>query len=158
MILAKGPQVMLGYLNNPDATAAVLNDGWLTTGDIGFLDHDGFLTITGRLSQFSKIAGEMVPHLGVEAEILRVTGASEECVAVTSIPDQAKGERLAVIYCNLPMEPKEIERRLNTSGISRLWVPDARDFIAVEALPMLTNGKLDRRKIQEIALASQKQT
>jgi acyl-[acyl-carrier-protein]-phospholipid O-acyltransferase/long-chain-fatty-acid--[acyl-carrier-protein] ligase len=157
MIVIKGPQIMLYYLNNPEATAAVLDDGWLSTGDIGFLDEDGFLTITGRLSQFSKIGGEIVPHLGVEAEILKVTGASEECVAVASIPDQAKGERLAVVYCNLTMEPSEVERRLKDSGISRLWVPSARDFIAVEALPVLANGKLDRRKIQEIARASQKQ-
>ena len=93
----------------------------------------------------------MVPHLAVEAEILKVTGASEECLAVTSIPDQKRGERLIVIYCNLAMDPKEIVHLLNDNEISRLWVPDARDFIPVEALPVLANGKLDRRKIQEIA-------
>jgi acyl-[acyl-carrier-protein]-phospholipid O-acyltransferase/long-chain-fatty-acid--[acyl-carrier-protein] ligase len=154
IILAKGPQIMLGYLSNPIATAAIIKDGWLTTGDLGFLDGDGFLTITGRLSQFSKIGGEMVPHLAVEAEMLKVAGVSEESLAVTAIPDQARGERLVVLYCDQTIKPQEVQERLNASGISRLWVPDARDFIAVEALPVLANGKLDRRKIQDIARAS----
>jgi acyl-[acyl-carrier-protein]-phospholipid O-acyltransferase/long-chain-fatty-acid--[acyl-carrier-protein] ligase len=92
--------------------------------------------------------------MGVESAILQATGASEECVAVTSIADESRGERLLVVHCNLNTEPDEIERRLSRSGISKLWIPRAQDFIAVNALPVLANGKLDRRKIQEIATSS----
>ena len=75
MILVKGPQVMVGYLNRPEATAKVLKDGWYTTGDLGYVDADGFLKITDRLSRFSKIGGEMVPHMAVESAIMEATGA-----------------------------------------------------------------------------------
>ena len=83
MIVVSGPQVMVGYLNRPEATAAVLKDGWYTTGDLGVVDADGFLKITDRLSRFSKIGGEMVPHLAVESAIMEATGANEQAVAVT---------------------------------------------------------------------------
>ena len=66
LIQVKGPQVMVGYLNKPEATAKAVKSGWYNTGDLGGLDGDGFLRITGRLSRFSKIGGEMVPHEGVE--------------------------------------------------------------------------------------------
>ena len=66
LLLVKGPNRMLGYLGNPTATAAVLADGWYVTGDIGAVDDDGFIRLTDRLSRFSKIAGEMVPHLKIE--------------------------------------------------------------------------------------------
>ncbi|HEX8204062.1 MAG TPA: MFS transporter, partial [Isosphaeraceae bacterium] len=62
MLLVQGPNVMRGYLGRADLTAAALRDGWYVTGDIGRIDEDGFLAITGRLSRFSKIGGEMVPH------------------------------------------------------------------------------------------------
>ena len=103
MILVKGPQVMVGYLNRPEATAKVLKDGWYTTGDLGIVDADGFLKITGRLSRFSKIGGEMVPHMAVESAILEVAGATEQAVAVTSLPDPKRGERLCVLYTDLGM-------------------------------------------------------
>ena len=77
MIVVKGPQVMAGYLNRPEATAKVLKDGWYTTGDLGYVDADGFLKITDRLSRFSKMAGEMVPHGAVEAAIREATGVDE---------------------------------------------------------------------------------
>ena len=98
MIAVKGPQVMVGYLNQPEATAKVLKDGWYLTGDLGYVDADGFLKITDRLSRFSKIAGEMVPHLGVESAIMEATGVDEHHVAVTGIPDPKHGERLCVLY------------------------------------------------------------
>ncbi len=63
LLLLKGPSMMAGYLNQPDRTAEVLRDGWYVTGDIATMDEDGFITITDRLSRFSKIGGEMVPHL-----------------------------------------------------------------------------------------------
>ena len=87
MIHVKGPQIMQGYLNRPEATAKVLKDGWYNSGDLGYLDPDGFLMITGRLSRFSKIAGEMVPHLGVESALMEAAGVDESALAVTAVPD-----------------------------------------------------------------------
>ena len=78
---------MVGYLNRPEATAQVKKDGWYSTGDLGYVDSDGFLKITDRLSRFSKIAGEMVPHMGVESAIMEITGVDEQHVAVTGVPD-----------------------------------------------------------------------
>ncbi len=152
MIMVKGPQVMTGYLDKPDETAAVINDGWLTTGDLGFLDCDGFLTITGRLSQFSKIGGEMVPHLNVEKEILRVIGGNEQTISVTSVPDEKRGERLVVIHTPLKITPEQIVAELkNQKELSGLWIPDARDFVEVSELPILSTGKLDLCEIKNIA-------
>ena len=74
VVCVKGPQVMAGYLDRPEATAEVLRDGWYWTGDLGLVDPDGFIRITDRLSRFSKIGGEMVPHRAVESAILEALG------------------------------------------------------------------------------------
>jgi acyl-[acyl-carrier-protein]-phospholipid O-acyltransferase/long-chain-fatty-acid--[acyl-carrier-protein] ligase len=153
MILVKGPQIMLGYLNRPDATGKVLREGWYNTGDLGYLDPDGFLKITGRLSRFSKIAGEMVPHLGVESAIMDAAGVDEMALAVTAVPDDKRQERLVVIHAKLPIEPAEICKKLLAAGLPKLWVPSAEDFIQVEAVPRIgPGGKVDLRRLKEIAL------
>ena len=143
MIAVKGPQVMVGYLNRPEATAKVIKDGWYTTGDIGYVDPDGFLKITDRLSRFSKIGGEMVPHMAVESAILEVTGANELAVAVTSLPDPKRGERLCVLYTELGLPAERGLSAAPAGRLPRLWVPAAGDFIAVEAIPILGTGKVD---------------
>lgn len=150
MIFVKGPQVMMGYLHDAQSTAHVIKDGWFRTGDIGFLDADGFLTITGRLSQFSKIGGEMVSHLAVEDAIMKITGITQQTISVTSVPDDKRGERLCVLYSNLGMTPHQVVEKLRQSDVSRLFIPSEQDFIEVDSLPMLGNGKLDLHKIKEI--------
>jgi acyl-[acyl-carrier-protein]-phospholipid O-acyltransferase/long-chain-fatty-acid--[acyl-carrier-protein] ligase len=157
MILVKGPQIMQGYLNRPDATAKVLKDGWYNSGDLGYLDPDGFLKITGRLSRFSKVAGEMVPHLGVESALMEAAGVDEMALAVTAVPDDKRQERLVVVHARLPIPPAEICKKLLAAGLPKLWVPSAEDFIQVEAVPRLgPGGKLDLRKLKEIALEGRK--
>jgi acyl-[acyl-carrier-protein]-phospholipid O-acyltransferase/long-chain-fatty-acid--[acyl-carrier-protein] ligase len=151
IVHVKGPQVMQGYLNRPDATAKVLNAGWYCTGDLGFVDEDGFLTITGRLSRFSKIGGEMVPHERVEAAIAEAAGVDDSVVAVTALPDPKRGERLVVVHTELPIEPAEVCRRLVAGSLPKLWLPSASDFIKVEALPALGTGKLDLRGLRRVA-------
>lgn len=149
LILVKGPQVMLGYLNRPDATAEVLRDGWYNTGDLGHVDADGFLHITDRLSRFSKIGGEMVPHLAVESAILDAIETTEHCVAVTALPDAKRGERLYVLYTHeVTVPPAEIQKRLLAANLPRLWVPAAEDFLLVDAIPMLGTGKVDLRGLK----------
>ncbi len=157
MVLVKGPQIMQGYLDRPDATAKVLRDGWYNSGDLGFLDADGFLRITGRLSRFSKIAGEMVPHLGVESALMEAAGVDEMALAVTSVPDDKRQERLIVVHTKLAIPPAEVCKKLLAAGLPRLWVPSAEDFLQVEAIPRLgPGGKLDLRKLKEIALEARK--
>lgn len=151
MIVVKGPQVMPGYLGRPDLTAPVLRDGWYTTGDLGFVDEDGFLHITDRLSRFSKVGGEMVPHGRVESAIVAAVGEPTPHLAVTSLPDPKRGERLVVVHTGLAVEPREICRRLLESGLPRLWIPSAEDFVQVPELPVLGTGKLDLRAVRRLA-------
>ncbi len=152
LILVKGPQVMLGYLNQPAETARAIKDGWFNTGDIGFVDEEGFLTVTGRVSQFSKIAGEMVSHLAVEEEIIRIANLQAGDIFVTSVPDDGRGERLVVIYCTPDRTPHEIVSALKKSDMPKLWIPNSHDFIKVPALPVMPNGKLNLRKLKVIAM------
>lgn len=152
LIWVKGPQVMMGYLNRPELTTDVLQDGWFRTGDMGLMDSDGFLKITGRLSQFSKISGEMVPHLAVEDAIKKVCEAGSDDVCVTSVADQKRGERLIVVHSKLSMSAIDIVDKLRQSDMPRLWIPSPEDFVEVEALPILASGKKDLRAINLIAL------
>ena len=151
VVYVKGPQVMVGYHNHPEATAAVLKDGWYCTGDLGRLDDDGFLTITDRLSRFSKIGGEMVPHQGVEAALIKALGVDEQTVAVTALPDPKRGERLVVLHTQLPVSIAELQQRLVAGTVPKLWIPSPTDFIQVEALPLLGSGKLDLRGLRRVA-------
>ena len=98
MLLVKGPNVMKGYLGRPEKTAEVLKDGWYTTGDIATMDEDGFLTITDRLSRFSKIGGEMVPHIKIEEKLHELAGTTEQSFSVSAVPDEKKGERIIVLH------------------------------------------------------------
>jgi len=152
LLLVRGPNVMQGYLNQPEKTAAVLQDGWYNTGDIAEEDEDGFIRITDRLSRFSKIGGEMVPHIKVEETLQAIAGAAEQVFAVTSIPDERKGEKLVVLY-TLPVEQLgNWLTQLGSSELPPLWRPRPDQFLHVEALPYLGTGKLDLRRIREIAL------
>ena len=153
IVAVKGPQVMVGYLNKPEATASVIKDGWYLTGDLGYVDADGFLKITDRLSRFSKIAGEMVPHVGVESAILQATGADDHQVAVTAVSDSKHGERLCVLYTALGKSADEIHKALMAAQVPRLWIPSVRDFIHVNEIPITGTGKVDLRRLREIAQA-----
>lgn len=151
LIEVRGPQVMMGYMNRPDETQSVFNEGWFRTGDLGYLDEEGFLTVSGRLSQFSKIAGEMVPHLAVENEIMRLSGATANEVRVTSVPDRNRGERLVVLYSSIGCTPAHLVQELRQAGLPNLWIPESHDFICVDELPIFMNGKVDLRALKEIA-------
>ncbi len=152
MLLVKGPNVMSGYLGREDLTAKAMKDGWYITGDIAMLDEDGFLTITDRLSRFSKIGGEMVPHGRVEEALQEAAGAETQAFAVTSVPDEKKGERLAVLH-TLPEERiPGILDKVAATGLPNLFIPHRNSFIKVDALPVLGTGKLDLRGLKRIAL------
>ncbi|HET9784464.1 MAG TPA: AMP-binding protein, partial [Terriglobales bacterium] len=154
LLWVSGPNVMQGYLGRPDLTAQVLQDGWYNTGDIASVDEDGFLTITDRLSRFSKIAGEMVPHLLVEEVLHQCADVAEVVFAVTSLPDAKKGERLIVLYTLPPDRLHPVLDRLADSSLPPLWRPRAEQFIAVAALPYLGTGKLDLQRLRQMAQAA----
>lgn len=151
MLLVKGPNVMSGYLGREDLTAKAMKDGWYITGDIATLDEDGFLTITDRLSRFSKIGGEMVPHGKVEEALQEAAGAETQVFAVTGLPDEKKGERLAVLYTIDESGLPAVLDKLAASGLPNLFIPAKSQFVKVDALPVLGTGKLDLRGVKRIA-------
>ena len=153
LLLVRGPNVMVGYLNGPEKTAEVLRDGWYNTGDIAMVDADGFLRITDRLSRFSKIGGEMVPHIKVEEKLHELLDADGQVLAVTAIPDEKKGERLVVIHTLKENLLKECLEKLSKSDLPALWKPRPDQFLYVEKLPYLGTGKLDLRKLRDMAQA-----
>jgi acyl-[acyl-carrier-protein]-phospholipid O-acyltransferase / long-chain-fatty-acid--[acyl-carrier-protein] ligase len=153
LLLVRGPNMMKGYLGKPEKTAEVLRDGWYTTGDIVAEDEDGFLTITDRLSRFSKIGGEMVPHIKVEDTLQELAGAVEQKFAVAGVPDGRKGERLVVLHTLAPEELNATLEKLPQAGLPNLWTPRANQFFHVDELPHLGTGKIDLRRIRDMATA-----
>ncbi len=153
MLWLRGPNIFEGYLHDPVRTAEVLKDGWFRTGDIGRFDEDGFLYIEGRLSRFSKIGGEMVPHELLENKILaalNLQGHSDRVIAVTSVPDESKGEAI-VLLTAIDFDLDELKAKLREAGLPNLWIP--RIVRRVEYIPIMASGKLDLRRIGELAKA-----
>ncbi len=157
LLLIKGPNIMQGYLNMPEKTAEVIKDGWYVTGDFAQLDNDGFITITGRQSRFSKIGGEMVPHIKIEETLTQVLAepgdeGPELRAVVTAVPDERKGERLIVIHKKIQKSPQEVCNALSAAGLPNLWIPAADSFLEVEEIPFLGTGKLDLKNLKTLAL------
>ncbi len=155
MLLITGPNVMLGYMNMPEKTSQVMRDGWYVTGDIARIDADGFIHITGRESRFSKIGGEMVPHIGVEEAIEQVAGIEDDDeaphVVVTAVPDARKGERLIVVHRALDKSPTQICAGLQEAGLPNIWIPSTDSYMLVDEIPVLGSGKLDLKRISAMA-------
>ncbi|MGE3807412.1 MAG: AMP-binding protein, partial [Gemmataceae bacterium] len=153
LLLIYGANVMRGYLGREEETRRVLRDGWYVTGDIARFDEDGFVFLTDRLSRFSKIGGEMVPHQKIEEELHTILETAERHFVVTAVPDEKKGERLIVLHTPLTgTDVHNLWKQLNTKGLPNLWVPAERDFYQVPEIPILGTGKLDLKKVKEIAL------
>ena len=152
MLLLHGPNIMGGYLGQPEKTAEVLRAGWYCTGDVAFLDEDGFLQITGRLSRFSKIGGEMVPHLKIEEKLHELISATEQVFVVAGVPDEKRGERLIVLHKLAENDLSACLEKFSTCDLPNIWKPKADDFHRVESFPLLGTGKLDLRGVKELAV------
>jgi acyl-[acyl-carrier-protein]-phospholipid O-acyltransferase/long-chain-fatty-acid--[acyl-carrier-protein] ligase len=153
VLLVAGPNVMQGYLGRPEKSAEVLREGWYVTGDIAALDEDGFIEITDRLSRFSKIGGEMVPHIKIEEKLHELAEATEQTFVVTGVPDEKKGERLVVLHTLSDDRLKSVLEKLGHCDLPNLWLPRPNQFFRATEFPHLGTGKLDLRRIRELALS-----
>ena len=154
MLWLRGPNIFEGYLNDPARTAEVLRDGWFKTGDIGRFDEDGFLYIEGRLSRFSKIGGEMVPHEALEQKILTALGRdsqSDRLIAIIGTTDETKGEA-TVLLSAIDIDLPQLRDKLRDAGVPNLWIP--KKVCRVESIPVLASGKLDLSRCAEIGQKS----
>jgi len=154
MLWLRGPNIFERYLDDPARTAEVLQDGWLKTGDLGRFDEDGFLFIEGRLSRFSKIGGEMVPHETVEQRIisaLELGNEGDRVITIASVTDPQKGEAL-VLLSTIAIDLGKLRTQLQAAGVPNLWIP--KTIGIVEQIPVLATGKLDLRKCSELAAAA----
>jgi len=158
LLKIKGPNVMTGYLDEPEKTAEVICDGWYNTGDYAKIDNEGFVTITGRMSRFSKIGGEMVPHIKIEEELNRICEPPDDddaelLLAVTAVPDANRGERLIVVHKSLCISIEEALKELANTGIPKIWLPNSKSFVEVEQIPVLGTGKLDLKGLKDHAMS-----
>jgi acyl-[acyl-carrier-protein]-phospholipid O-acyltransferase/long-chain-fatty-acid--[acyl-carrier-protein] ligase len=159
LIFVKGPQCMKGYFNRQEETGAVLKNGWYYTADIGYIDEDGFLFITGRAGRRIKIGAEMVPLLFIEAAIAKATGLSETDFVTEGVPDETKGERLVLLYTTLGKNadgsdrtPSDVVKLLKEMKLATLWIPNAKDCYKIDAMPINPTGKLDLKAVKTLAL------
>jgi acyl-[acyl-carrier-protein]-phospholipid O-acyltransferase/long-chain-fatty-acid--[acyl-carrier-protein] ligase len=152
MLWLKGPNVFERYLGEDERRSGVFQDGWFRTGDLARFDEDGFLYIEGRLSRFSKIAGEMVPHETVETKILESLGfetGEQGIVTVVGVPDRSKGE-LLVLLTTRDLSRNELRKRLPAAGVPILWIPKV--VKRIKQIPLLGTGKVDLGKCRQLAM------
>ena len=149
----KSGTIMKGYLNDPEQTARVIQNGYYDTGDMAKLSEDGYIYITGRASRFSKIGGEMVPHEAIEDAIRDFYPSEARIVAVSSRSDAKKGERLVVFYTDKGLDPAAAIEYMRSRELPNIWLPKLDDFFLIPELPLLGSGKLDLRKLKIMAEA-----
>ncbi|CAA9357656.1 MAG: O-succinylbenzoic acid--CoA ligase [uncultured Nocardioidaceae bacterium] len=148
-VLLAGPVLFEGYQDEPERTGAVLGDGWFATGDLGGLDADGRLQVTGRRDDVVISGGVKVPPVAVEEMLARHPWVLE--VAVVGTPDEEWGERVTAVVRAAPGAVRPEAAELRALVEPRTWAP--RDVVEVdEPLPVLPSGKPDRRALARLAV------
>jgi acyl-[acyl-carrier-protein]-phospholipid O-acyltransferase/long-chain-fatty-acid--[acyl-carrier-protein] ligase len=150
----RGPNLFAGYLGADGRIAPEGEDGWFATWDLGHFDAEGFLTIEGRSSRFSKMGGEMVPHGAIEERIIalfELSSAEGPPVFVAGVPDEGKGEIL-VLLTVIELSAAQLREGLQAAGLPNLWIP--RIVRRVEKIPLLGSGKLDLAAGRALARAA----
>ena len=146
-VWVRGPNVMLGYWNNPEATASVLHEGWLRTGDMGHLDEDGFLFLLGRRGDMIKTGAHRVHPNDVEEVISEIPGITE--VAVVGIDDEIMGQVIKA-FVVASEQPPRAEDRIKAHCRRRLAPYKIPRHIAfVDSLPRTASGKVRRFQLTE---------
>jgi acyl-[acyl-carrier-protein]-phospholipid O-acyltransferase/long-chain-fatty-acid--[acyl-carrier-protein] ligase len=149
LLVVRSPARMAGYLGREDLTVKAFIAGGYSTGDLGKVDADGFIHITGRLARFAKIGGEMVPLDTIEVHLQQAVGEAAE-VAVAAVPDPARGERLVILHTGFTGSWDELIAGLEQ--LPPLWRPKSKDAYPVAAVPKLGTGKRDLAGIKRLAL------
>jgi acyl-CoA synthetase (AMP-forming)/AMP-acid ligase II len=147
---AKGPNVMAKYWNNKEETQKVLDAGYLRTGDLGYMDEDGYFYITGRLRKMIKSGGYRVNSKEIETTILEHDGVQD--VFVIGVPDEKMGEAIQAVVVlkaqkNIAPVIKFCKRKLP-------FYKTPKHFIAVDQVPRKASGKIDLEKIRSLHNAS----
>jgi len=153
LIVLRGANIFEGYLDDPKKTEEAFHDGWYVTGDLGHFDEDGFLFIEGRLSRFSKIAGEMVPHGTVEQKLIDAFALDQSAgyaLAVMGVPDPGKGEQLVLLTSSDTVTAETVKDKLTAAGVPNLWIPKI--VSRVDKIPVLGTGKLDLKGCKDLAV------
>lgn len=151
-VRVRGPNVMRGYWKNADATAAVLVDGWLRTGDLGHLDADGVLWLAGRRSDMIKTGAHRVHPGDIEDVIAEIPGVSE--VAVVGVDDNVLGQviKAFVVAPGLPLNSGNHIKAHCRERLATYKIP--RDIAFVSALPRTASGKVRRAALLAAPLES----
>jgi acyl-[acyl-carrier-protein]-phospholipid O-acyltransferase/long-chain-fatty-acid--[acyl-carrier-protein] ligase len=144
-ILVKGPSVMHAYFDDFEATALHLRHGWYDTGDMGYMDQDGYLWHVGRLRRFLKIAGEMVSLVKVEDVLEKLLPADCDC-CVVEVPDALRGARIVAAVTE-QVDEKVVLKQM-TEALPKIALP--KQFVVLPELPKMSSGKLDFRRITEM--------
>jgi acyl-[acyl-carrier-protein]-phospholipid O-acyltransferase/long-chain-fatty-acid--[acyl-carrier-protein] ligase len=148
LLVVHSPARMKGYLGRPDLTEKAFVQGGYATGDIGHVDEDGFIFITGRLARFAKIGGEMVPLDNIEAALQTAVGEACE-LAIAAVADTARGERLVLLHTEFSGSWETVIATLE--HLPPLWRPKPKDARRVDAIPKLGTGKRDLAGIKRLA-------
>jgi len=144
-ILVKGDLVMKGYLDDFEETSMRIRHGWYDTGDMGYLDADGFLWHSGRLRRFIKIGGEMVSLVKVEDVLQKCLPENINC-SVVEVPDALKGVRIIAAVTG-KVDEKKILKQMSEQ-LPNIALP--KQFVVIEELPKMGSGKVDFRTVTDM--------
>ena len=144
-VCLRGPNIMLGYFKNPEASAETLRDGWLHTGDVGYMDEDGFVYLVDRKKDMIIRGGENIYPREIEVVLEEHVGV--ESAAVIGRPDEVRGEEVhAVLVLAAGIEVSEVQAHCE-KRLARFKVPSSWDV--VEELPKTATGKIDKKLLRE---------
>jgi acyl-[acyl-carrier-protein]-phospholipid O-acyltransferase/long-chain-fatty-acid--[acyl-carrier-protein] ligase len=144
-IIVKGDSVMKGYYDDPELTEQAVIDGWYDTGDMGYLDADGYLWHAGRFKRFAKIGGEMVSLVRVENTLEKYLPMGVSC-CVVEVSDEKKGASI-IATVNIEVNKTEILKKMGTE-LPNIALP--KQFVVIKELPMMGTGKIDFRSVTKI--------
>lgn len=151
-VIFKGPTIMKGYLNRPEATAEAVVNGWLHSGDIGIMDADGFIQIVDRKKEMILVSGFNVSPNEIEDVISKVEGVVQ--VGVIGVPDDKTGEApIAFVLRKDDSLTTDTILKICRKNLTNYKVP--RQIKFVEDIPTTMSGKVLRRKLRENHIANQ---